>query len=311
MTMVVGCSGVQFDLPQHTDHFSNAISYNNKVDILWLVDDSSSMEKHQRSLDQQIPALVTTLNGLKMDYHIGVITSSVTNSQTGGRLLGEPRFLTQKTPNMLTLLRQRMLAGELGSNLERSLDAMEIVLSPRYQSEEGKGFLRDDALLVVIALSDEEDHSPVSNPVAHFTSFLDSIKAPWVDGSRSWVFNFIGVLDESATCRTFNDYSSVGNIFKGLVDISGGIKESICTSSLDRAVKNIRARIYEIITDYKLSKKPIVETIRVRLGGVEIPRSQVDGWDYIEATNVVRFYGSAVPAADVSISVDFKPSEAN
>lgn len=311
MAMVVGCSGVQFDLPQHTDHFSNAINYNNKVDILWLVDDSSSMAKHQRSLDEQIPSLVTTLNSLKMDYHIGVVTSSVTNPQTGGRLLGDPRFLTQKTPNMLALLRSRMLAGELGSNLERSLDAMEIVLSPRYQSEEGKGFLRDDALLVVIALSDEEDNSPVSNPVAHFTNFLDSIKTPWVDGSRSWVFNFIGVLEESPTCRTFNDYSSVGNIFKGLADISGGIKESICTSSLDRAVKNLRARIYEIITDYKLSKKPILDSIRVKLGGVEIPRSQEDGWDYIEATNVIRFYGSAVPAADVSISVEFKPREAN
>ncbi len=46
-----------------------------------------------------------------------------------------------------------MIVGEAGSNNERGLESMQTVLSSSYLSNEGRGFLRNDALLVVIALS--------------------------------------------------------------------------------------------------------------------------------------------------------------
>lgn len=312
-TFLMACNqGVKFDLPPASNNFGQSITYNNKVDILWIVDNSSSMLQHQQSLSAQVPGLVTKLNDLKLDYHMAIVTTSMGGlNPDGGRFIGSPKFLTPVCPDLVNNLTSRMIVGEAGSNNERGLDSMEKALSPSYLANEGAGFLRADALLVVIALSDEDDKSAVSNPVNHIVSFLDGIKQPWPDGSRSWVFNFIGVLSMSGTCKTFNDYSEAGLTFMGIANISSGVRESICNSNLSLAVSNIHARIAQILTDFKLSKKPLVESITVTINGQSIPRSNVNGWDYIEALNVIRFYGSSVPAADASIKVDFKPTEAN
>lgn len=310
---MIGCSDkVNFNLPPATENFAQNVTYNNKVDILWVVDNSSSMLKHQQNLSAQVPELVQTLNSLKMDYHMAVVTTSMGGvSPDGGKFIGNPKFVTSATPDLVNTLKNRMIVGEAGSNNERGLESMAASLSTSYLSNEGRGFFRDDALLVVIALSDEDDKSAVSSPAKYYTNFLDGIKTPWVDGSRSWVFNFIGVLPTSTNCKTFNDYSEAGLTFIDMVKTSGGVQESICSTNLSSAVGNIRARIYQILTDFKLSKLPVIESITVTINGNTIPRSNVNGWDYIESLNVVRFYGSAVPSADSSIKVDFNPREAN
>lgn len=311
--VMIGCSDkVNFNLPPTSEKFAQQVTYNNKVDILWIVDNSSSMLKHQQNLSAQIPELVQTLNSLKMDYHIAVVTTSMGGvTPDGGKFVGHPKFITSTTADIVNTLKNRMIVGEAGSNNERGLESMATSLSTTYLSNEGQGFFRDNALLVVIALSDEDDKSSVSNPVKYYTNFLDTIKAPWLDGSRSWIFNFIGVLPTSSNCKTFNDYSEAGLTFIDLVQVSGGVQESICSTNLSSAVGNIRARIYQILTDFKLSKVPIIASITVAINGEAIPRSTVNGWDYIESLNVVRFYGSAVPSADASIKVDFNPREAN
>ncbi|WP_374029156.1 hypothetical protein [Bdellovibrio bacteriovorus] len=311
-TLMACSGGVSFDLPATSDNFGQNITYNNKVDILWIVDNSSSMLKHQQNLSAQVPDLVTKLNSLKMDYHMAVVTTSMGGTTPdGGKFIGSPKYVTASTPDLVNSLKNRMIVGEAGSNNERGLESMQNALSNSYLSNEGRGFFREDALLVVIALSDENDKSVVSNPVSHYVNFLDGLKTPWVDGTRSWVFNFIGVLPTSTNCRTYNDYAEAGLTFIDIVKESGGVQESICSSNLSSAVTNIRSRIYQILTDFKLSKIPVIESISVTINGQAVPRSSINGWDYIEARNVIRFYGSAVPAADASIKVDFKPKEAN
>jgi len=303
------CSPVGYSVVSKNETFGQNYTYNNKVDILWVVDNSSSMQQHQSRLSDQIPEMVTKLNSLKMDYHMGVVTSSMGGDlPDGGKLIGSPKYLTPSTANLAAVLRSRLIVGQAGSNNEKGLESAETVLSSAYASGEGKGFLREDALLVVIVLSDEEDKSrSVATATDYYTNFFDSVKRPWSDGSRAWVFNFIGVLSQSSQCRTFNDYSEPGTIFMGLADVSDGVKESICNSSLSTAVGNIRKRIAQIMTDFKLRDLPKEETIKVIVNGVEVPRSQENGWDYFEDGNFIRFYGTAVPPADASIKVGFDP----
>lgn len=313
--LLMACQqNVAFDLPPSQDNFGQSVTYNNKVDILWIVDNSTSMLKHQQRLSDQIPELVTKLNSLKMDYHMAVVTTSMGgDSPDGGRFIGSPKYVTSKTPDLINNLKARMIVGEAGSNLERGLESMERALSSGYLANEGKGFFRNDALLVVVALSDEDDFSKSNSSagISYYTNFLDGLKTPWVDGSRSWMFSFIGVLSLTSQCKTFNDFASAGLSYIGLADVSGGVKESICSTNLASSVSNIRARIFQILTDFKLSKLPVVESIVVTINGQAVPRSSENGWQYLEASNSIRFYGSAVPAADAAIKVDFKPREAN
>ncbi|QDK38894.1 hypothetical protein [Bdellovibrio sp. NC01] len=314
--MLMACAqDVKFGLPDTSQDFAQNITYNNKVDILWIMDNSSSMAKHQQNLSNAIPGMISKLNSLKMDYQMAVVTSSMGGTvPNGGQFIGSPGIIKASTPNVSSVLASRLVVGQDGSDNERGLQSMETVLSSSYQANAGKGFLRPDALLVVIALSDEDDKSQsnATTSIAHYTSFLDSIKTPYSDGSRSWVFNFIGILSLNGSCSTTStDYKEVGESFLGLVDASGGTKDTLCNSDLTSAVTNIRARVLQILTDFKLSSKPVESTIVVKVNGVVIPRSTTNGWDYIAASRIVRFYGSAVPAADASIKVDFTPAEAN
>lgn len=305
-----GCSQqLAFDLPEQTDNFGQTVTYNNKVDIVWIVDTSSSMNQHQAYLSNQMPQLVTQLNAIKMDYRMVVISTDLSSSGPGGRFLGNPRVLTPTTPNLSSLLSSRILYGETSSPMERGLESLSYTLDPNYLAGEGQGFFREDAMLVVNVLSNEDDDSGQS--ARYWENYFESKKPRWRDGSRSWMLNYIGVLSISSSCATFGNYAEPGTLFMELADLSGGVKESICTTSLSSAVRNIRARVLEVITEFKLSQKPVLETLVVKINGQVIPQSATDGWTYNPSRNSLTFHGSAVPAPDSKISVDFKPAEAS
>lgn len=88
---------------------------------------------------------------------------------------------------------------------------------------------------------------------------------------------------------------------------SGGAKESICDADFKRALTNVRSRVLEVLTEFPLDRDPVVSTIRVYVDGVEVSKSEVNGWSYRESANSIRFHGSAIPKAGSRIKVDFDP----
>lgn len=308
---LIGCTqGYEFNLGSATDNFEQNVQYNNKVDIVWVIDNSSSMLQHQTRLIQQVPLLVSKLNSLKMDYHMAVVSTSMGGANpNGGQFIGTPKFLTSKTSDLQNLLSSKFNLGQNGSNNERGMESLEAALSSSYLNGAGAGFFRSDALLAVIALTDEDDKSGES--ATYYDNFFTSIKPDFETGDKGWLFNFIGVLDLSPACRTFNDYSEPGLLFMDLADRSGGKKESICASDLSAAVSNIHARIVSIVTEYKLNRLPVVSSIKVFVNGQLIPEDSVNGWTYFADKNVIRFNGTSVPPADAKIRVDFAAAEAN
>lgn len=313
--MTVGCSqGYQFDLPPAQQEFGQQVTYDKRIDVLFVVDNSSSMGVYQDKLAQQVPVLIDSLLSLKLDLHLGVATTSMGGAlPNGGQLIGSPTFLTDQTSNLKTELVNRIKQGQNGSDLERGLDSLMKVISPAYYNGHGAGFFREGALFAIIVLSNEDDKSSDFSTVAAFANKLDQFKGFYDDGTRRWSLNFVGVQSLSGSCASsdLTDYKEPGVRWMELADLSSGVKASICESNYSVAVSNLRARIAHILTDFRLKTKPDLATVKVTINGVEIPRSTVNGWDYIESINAIRFYGTAVPPADASISVDFKPAAAN
>ncbi|HEY8270717.1 MAG TPA: hypothetical protein VIG33_07490 [Pseudobdellovibrionaceae bacterium] len=308
----MGCGGngaaATFDLDQTGQNFGQKILYNNKVDIVFIVDNSTSMAQHQNRLNAQVPTLVSILKSLKMDYHIVSISTSMGLGGNGGTFLGSPMILDSQTANLESLLQQKIALGDTGSNNERGLFSLETALSPAYLSSEGAGFLREDALLAVIELSDEDDKS--GKTASYYANLLDKLKPATTNGRKSWIFNFIGVLENSSVCRTFNDYSEVGTTLMQLADLSGGNKESLCSNNLAAAVTNIKARIVQILTDFYLKSRPVKETLKIAVNGKLVSESATNGWTYIEdgTKYIIQFHGEAIPPADADIRVDYTPT---
>jgi len=156
-----------------------------KMDLIFVVDDSGSMEEEQTNLAANFPMFANLLNsytistGEQLDYRAAVTTTGITAagtqtlnvpplppttlpwSQTGqnGRfktVAGMPRAWLERTdPNMPATFGQVANVGTSGPGIEMQLRAMELAATPATNP----GFLRDDALLGIVILTDEDDCS--------------------------------------------------------------------------------------------------------------------------------------------------------
>lgn len=309
-TLAACSNGTQFGLPSTSQEINHAVAYNNKVDIVLIVDNSSSMNTFQENLLKQMPLMVVALKQLKMDYHFAVITTSVEEKNNGGIFIGTPTYLKNESANLDTELQKRIRIGSEGSNLTRPLMNLTNIIFSSYMNFQGAGFLRSDALLALITLSDDDDGSTLSTD--DFIDKMNTLKPDFQSGSKAWLYNFIGILSLENGCRNeMGAVTTVGIKHMAIADYTGGTKSTICGVSLVDAVANIKARIVQVLTDYKLKSKPKIETIRVSINGQVIANNAVNGWTYEADINSVRFHGTAIPVSDVLIVITFDPSQAN
>ncbi len=292
----------QFGLAGAESNFGQSVTYNDQVDVLWVVDDSTTMAQHQGHVGQQVSNFIDSLQATKLKFNMGIISTDRGNYN--GRLLGTPKVLNQNTPNLKTTFANNILLP-LGSPTERGLLSMEDALSPANLASNNSGFLRSGAVLVVIFLSDENDQSTGSSN--DYINFLDTLKPNFPSGQKAWVAHFIGSMSLSPECLSFGPDASIGTRYMDLTAYSGGINQSICTLDLSQALTNIRKQILELVTEYYLNREPVESTIRVWINGVEILSNATNGWTYASATRTIRFHGTSVPPADAAIRIDFTP----
>lgn len=155
------------------------------ADILWVIDDSGSMCDKQAQLAQAFPMFMEYFLDSGLDYHIGVTSMDTTSSGLNGRLraVGPERYITPETPNPVEVFAQMARLGCSGSPVKNgSIAAYNAIQQPTpLQQEANAGFLRDDASLHIIALTDEPDNSYFpsvgwSFSVTEFINWLNGFK---------------------------------------------------------------------------------------------------------------------------------------
>lgn len=303
-----------FAIPSDEAQFAGSLELNNKVDILFVVDNTSSMLQHQKRIAAQLAPLVNDLNKLKMDYRFAVTTTSMGEPsqscpQSSRSLIGNPRYLTS---NNINQLQDRFVVGQSGCDIERGLDAMSHVISPNYLSSIDSDFIRPDALFVVNFITDEDDKSSEygDGTKDDFIRILDRRKPLFKDGARGWIANFIGTINSGISCDQLGAPANVGQRYLRLVDASNGIKSSICNLEMTVTVSNIRARIVGVLTSYRFPEEPNKSTIDVRVGGVNVFEDAINGWTLLTegTTFILRFNGEAIPQADEPVVVNYTPA---
>ena len=131
-----------------------------KVDILFVIDNSPGMLANQRALSAAMPQLVTRLNAVEgLDWRAGVISTDLADqgrpltgpANQGGCPESLPEFVDANTPGGGLALGCNVVQGQTGSEIEQGLE------SARRAIEGNAPFLRDDARLVIVFFSDEDD----------------------------------------------------------------------------------------------------------------------------------------------------------
>jgi hypothetical protein len=139
------------------------------VDILFMIDNSGSMDEEQANLAANFGAFIDLIVATRADFRIAIISSDMVDPAQSGRFLAKPnnpKILTANTPNLKTIFSENAQLGTMGDGFEKGLAAIKAALSPPLIDNENAGFLRPDAILAVVVLSDEEDcsHPPGAIP---------------------------------------------------------------------------------------------------------------------------------------------------
>lgn len=281
--------------------------FNNKIDLFFVVDNSGSMEKHQEQLAQSIPGLTAKLESLGFDFQIAVTSTDLSANGQGGQFIGDQKVLAAGQPKLDEKLQKYILLGSQGSSQEEGLGAAKRALSSPLVNGENSGFLRPDAFLVILVLSNENDYS--ADKAQDYVDFFNDLKPAVPGRDRGWMLNFIGVTgSKDENCSTFNDYKDVGFRYLDLVRSSGGLAHTICTMNLKNAVSNVQNAMLTLMTEIGLERIPVPETIKVYFNNVEVPMDESNGWSYRPEKNSIVFHGTYIPKTVTKINIFYTPT---
>lgn len=227
----------------------------NKIDFLFVVDDSYSMFEEQTNLTSNFPkflqaidSYVTASNEL-LDYRLAVTTTGVSTAEhpdpnaANGALRGACGITRQWVERTDLDVEQafscRATVGLDGPYTEMPVRSVELALSDRITDGTNAGFLREDALLAIIILTDEDDCTDFEGvadaechvDMADHVTFLDSLTG---DRSR-WAMSVIaGDMD----CNSSFGSAEEAARLKQLIGLAGdnGVFSSICEGDLSPAL---------------------------------------------------------------------------
>ena len=258
------------------------------LDVLWVVDNSGSMNQFQTNLSTNISSFMTAFAQTGADYHMSVITTDRWYVNT---------ILTPSTPNVEQELSNLIMVGVSGAGHEKGIEMSYRSLSSSSAAGPGSAFWRDSATLVVIYVSDEQDWS---NPGwSHYISFFDGLKPL----GQFVPYGVISDVPGGCQYTTFNGH--VRNLQPGLgywdlIDHYGGSWYSICATDWGVQLQDLAGevtgrRMFALDED-----DPIVETIEVTVNG-----QVTTDWEYDENSNSVVFADGHIPEEGQTIEINY------
>lgn len=306
VTYVVSLLGIGSNDARQVDEFEQLGKP--KVDILFIVDNSGSMFEEQTALSSNFAAFIQFAEAQGIEYQLAVTTTDVDGGEDGRfvPLSGNPadRIVTPQTqPDPETVFVNNVNVGTNGSADEQGLEAAYLALSNPLIFGHNAGFLRPDAVLSVIFVSDEEDSSP--NTVPFYINFLLSIK-----GFRNTnLFTASAIVgDTGGGCNGAGGNAGAGERYIEVANRTGGVFQSICTSDWSRSLEDLSTTAFGFKSRFFLDNQPVIPTIVVTLDGVVIPATSPEGtvnWSYDYGTNSVNFSPFATPEPGAQIRVEY------
>jgi hypothetical protein len=239
-----------------------------KADILIVIDNSGSMSDKQMALSVNFGAFIKYATAAGVDYQIGVIS---TDTGDGGKLVGDasnPKILKPTTPDVENKFKAKVVLGTSGSATEMSLLPSVMALTAPVITNENAGFLRNDAVLAVVSVSDADDQSP--QPVAFYLNQLINIKG--VQQASKFTFNAVAPLLTSAPTGCSYDGSS-GPRTGAAVTATSGVLEEICTVDWSKTLEKIGQSAFGYRTTFFLTSTPDLtagKTVTVKIDGVQL-----------------------------------------
>lgn len=276
-----------------------------KVDLLWVIDNTASMKDERAGLVRSIDAFLAAADARGVDYHIGVTTTGVgappsfngetckggVNGGESGRLFpvdhASERIVHPGLADRAAILANNLDVGGCHS-VEQGLRAALLALSPPLVDNDddgrtaepndgNKGFIRPDAHLAVVVVSDEDDESP--DTVARNAKALRNVKS-------TSPFTFAAIVAPDAGCATAVE---PGTRYLEAARLLGGLTGNVCDDSWSGTLDTLADALFQPVLRWTLDAAADVASLEVTIDDVP-----TRAWHYDASSESVVF--DALPA---------------
>jgi hypothetical protein len=296
--------------PPSTPEQQDAYRQNFKpaVDVLWVVDNSSSMSDEQNAITTNFPVFMEFFLGSNLDYHIGVVSTDMEDENQSGKLVEKQgyRWIDPDTNDPSTVFAGMANLGTTGSGNEQGILGAYAALE--LQTEWNDGFFRDDSSIHIVTVSDEPDSSP-ERPVTkdEFAEYLNGLRPE----DEMVTYNLIVNPRPSEPDHCAGLLSAVR--YHDVHDAVGGIEWSVCSNNWVGVLEALGLQTAGLKREYFLSDLPVADTVVVTvvdLEGTEFEFDEVDpstgegDWSYNASRNSVTFL-TYVPDEGSTVYIDY------
>ena len=261
------------------DSFTQINSVNG-VDIIWVIDTSGSMSSYNPQLYAGIGAMLNALPAT--GWRLAMVAAD------GNRSEHESQFPLLPGDTVLDAesMHQNMLTG----HMEQGFDSIyRFIMYNTY----AQSWLRPDAALLVVFVSDENEQSTNFTQVQDFVNWFGSLR-----GGATYVSSVVNFPNANSMCAHYVNPINIGDRYMDAANHFNGQIVDICAPDWSAGVVDAAVQIAPI-DSIELTYKPSAEdSIRVFFNG------QLNwDWAYDSLTNTIYF--TPEPEAGVLVEVGY------
>lgn len=249
------------------------------VDIIWVIDRSGSMNIHEANLMAGIDAMMQALP--LGGWRIVMISTDPLQAAT------ESQFPLVTGDDMADAEEMYNLMGT--GTREQGFEALRAYIEDNPYSAT---WMRHDAALLVVFVSDEEDQSMTFIDVPDFTDWYMARRF-----GNVYLASIVNVEKIDTVCVDEYPTSYIGRRYMEATDYMFGTVVDICSDDWSPGVNDATVQIEPIIT-VELTHEPVPETIRVFVSG-----SLYSDWTYDASRQAVDF--TVVPSGGQLVEVGY------
>ncbi len=272
------------------------------VDVLWTIDNSCSMSEEQAALTQNFQTFMNFFLGSGLDYHVGVISTDDNDQNHMGKLreVATQRWIDEDTADPINVFSGMANLGTSGSATESGRSTTYRAIELR-KDLYNAGFIREEAGLHIIVISDEQDSSG-NDPITRneFGEYLRNLRP------EEGMVTFSSIVNPP-NCGLCGGGGTPGTEYIAVTDYVGGIFWDIRDADWAQVLEQLGVQAAGLKHEFFLTELPVPGTIEVATeeNGAVFTFIEDEDWTYNPSRNSVIFAEYVPePLAEVHITYE-------
>ncbi len=259
----------------------------NGTDIIWVIDKSGSMADDTARL---MTGIETMMNALPAsDWRLVMISTDEYGALTEDQF---PLVPGDTVDDALTMY--NYVQGQSGT--EKGFESLYNYID---QNSYAQTWMRPDATLLTVFVSDEEDQSfyglTDAEAINEFERWFDSLRY------YKYVASIVNFPTADSLCNPSD--TMAGDRYLAVTNYYYGVAIDICSEDWSAGVGQATEQISPI-DSFTLKYMPLPETLTVLIDQVQVQRNNGINWSYDQGTNTVFF--SSVPPGGSFVEVVYE-----